>query len=148
MAPFGDHGLVRVSMRAALAAGPALLILEGVPFIDEGELHIDPAVDGSDDRALLFLQMTAMPARKRVSYDLPAVQILARRPIERPFGRRTHRWHEVVGWVRPQQHVVVSIDSLFPQIKIDPLRIDYDGYATPIVHQPATEPIPSGGNHV
>ena len=129
VAAIGDHGLIHVSEKLGQLARPGWLIYEGTANrSDNNRVVINSYNDPqSRSKALVLLRITAVPARKRVTYNLPSDQVLIRCPVSRPYGQRTHRWHEVLAWMNPGQNVVVEISSIFPEIEIAPLEIRYDG---------------------
>jgi hypothetical protein len=125
----GDHGIIWVSKRLARLSGPSMVITEGSPYrSDNGSVvinsHINPA---NSDFALVLLRITAQPARRQVTYDLPEEQVIMRCPVVRQHGSFTHRWHELLAWMEPEQQTTVTIKSQFRDITIAPLIIRYDG---------------------
>ncbi len=127
--PIGDSGLIRISNELGKSICPEFILRKGTPVkIGHNQAMLTAAEqpDATDD-AVVLLRITALPARKRVSYGIPADQVLMTSPVVRSFGTKTHRWHELLVVMKPGQTVRAHIISVFPNIEIDPLEIHYDG---------------------
>ena len=125
----GDHGIIWVSKQLARLSKPAMVIMEGSPQrSDRGAVAINSHFCLENrNKALVLLRITAVPARRQVTYDLPETQVIMSCPVVRQFGSNTHRWHEVLAWMEPGQVTTATIKSQFRDISIMPLIIRYDG---------------------
>ena len=146
----GDHGIIWVSKRLARLSGSDMVVNEGSAYrSDNGSVvinsHSDPV---SSHQALVLLRITAQPARRRVTYDLPENQVFMRCPVVRKYGFYTHRWHELLAWMEPEQETTVTITSRFRDIIIAPLIIRYDGDNVFCNQIAAPEGVPKEGSAI
>jgi hypothetical protein len=129
--PIGEHGLIHVSRNLVSPLAREGLITSGSARVGRnGEVVINSFIDPLKRNCpLVLFKITAVPARKQVTYDLRSQQVIIQRPVRRQFGARTHCWHEVLAWLRPFQQVKVTITSIVPDLVIDPQFVLYDGHA-------------------
>lgn len=146
--PVGDHGrggkTVYVS-KAVLGQATDDKVVNAFPATHETGNFVLTAYNGgsSAEQALVLLRVPAEPARKRVFYHIDEDRIVTRGRVVRQFGKRFHRWQELLVVLNPGDEVVVQLDSVFDTIVIEPLVVKYDGTTvTCEQRESAPEPVP------